>query len=510
MTTPRRVLLTNITLNGRSGTESVTRDLALALLRNGEQPFVYSPHIGQIAEEIRDFGVPVTDDIAKVALEPDVVHAHHLPTCATALARFPFTPAIFVCHDFRFWHDLPPKLPSLRRYAAVSEGFLTRLTVGAGVDPRLCRVILNGTDMDRFRRGPELPTRPRRALAFAKNPEHLDAVRQVCAERGLELEIVGHFGQRVEERPQDLIPTYDVVFTSALTAIEAMACGRAVVACDGRGLAGMVDTERYDRWRPENFGLRTFDQPLTVGNLHRELDRYDPAAAEAVTVRIREEAGLGPWARSYAELYSEAQSDALARPTSLAETSFALASHLQTWSPGYQREWPWMLEREQLIHDLRQAELGSRPIDLGTPVFAGDADRVRLEGFHDVEEWGVWSSSAFCSVGVVLPDGARPQSVELTFNTCGDEPFRIEVFANGLPVGLTVDANRLGGPWRLALPDLRNGGLLWLSFRTSEPRAPSEISDSLDTRRLGLGLSRLVFLSGDAGSAAATVAETGA
>ena len=62
-----RVLLTNITLASRSGTEVNVRDLALGLLRRGHRPVVYSPELGEIAAEIRAATVAVVDDLAAIA-----------------------------------------------------------------------------------------------------------------------------------------------------------------------------------------------------------------------------------------------------------------------------------------------------------------------------------------------------------------------------------------------------------------------------------------------------------
>src|SRR5437870_4081723 len=47
-----RVLITNITLATRTGTETYVRDLALGLARRGHHPVVYSTDLGDIAREI--------------------------------------------------------------------------------------------------------------------------------------------------------------------------------------------------------------------------------------------------------------------------------------------------------------------------------------------------------------------------------------------------------------------------------------------------------------------------
>ena len=46
-----RVLLTNLRLDSRTGTEIVTRNLAEALMAAGHRPVVYPPRLGAVAEE---------------------------------------------------------------------------------------------------------------------------------------------------------------------------------------------------------------------------------------------------------------------------------------------------------------------------------------------------------------------------------------------------------------------------------------------------------------------------
>ncbi len=54
-----RILIVNVTLASRTGTETALRDLALGLKTAGHELAVYSPELGQIADEIRSSGIPV-------------------------------------------------------------------------------------------------------------------------------------------------------------------------------------------------------------------------------------------------------------------------------------------------------------------------------------------------------------------------------------------------------------------------------------------------------------------
>src|SRR5262245_54815484 len=96
----RTVLITNIWLVNPAGSETVTRDLALGLLRRGHRPIVYSPALGTAADELTTRGVSTIDDLSDLGEAPDIIHAHHSIPCGEALIRFPHVPAIYVCHAF--------------------------------------------------------------------------------------------------------------------------------------------------------------------------------------------------------------------------------------------------------------------------------------------------------------------------------------------------------------------------------------------------------------------------
>jgi hypothetical protein len=84
-----------------------------------------------------------------------------------------------------------------------------------------------------------------------------------------------------------------------------MATGCAVIACDDRGLAGMVTTDRLPGWRPLNFGLRSLRRPVTVDNLLAEIDQYNAADATTVSDWIRENANLDQWLSELVSIYQE-------------------------------------------------------------------------------------------------------------------------------------------------------------------------------------------------------------
>ena len=161
----RRVLITNCWLRARAGTELYVRDLSLALLGRGYEPTVFSPLLGEVADEIRAAGVLVTDDLTTLTDEPDVLHCHHQYESIAALSRFPDRPGLFVKHGAEAWQDETPVHPRLRRYVAVDQPCLDRI-LAAGVPAERTTIIPNGVDTARFLPRDPLPPRPRRAAGL--------------------------------------------------------------------------------------------------------------------------------------------------------------------------------------------------------------------------------------------------------------------------------------------------------------------------------------------------------
>lgn len=498
------VLITNMALSGRSGTEIQTRNIALELLRQGHKPLVYTPVPGPIAMELRDASIPVVTDLNNIAQPIDIIHGHHLPMTIIAAARFPDSPGIFVCHDFTAWHDSPPLLPSIRRYLAVDEAVYDRLTLESGIHQDKVRILLNAPDINRFVPGASLPSQPKRALAFAKNQGHIPAITAACAQRGIHLDVIGQTVGRIVDAPERLVRDYDLVFTSALSAMEAMACGRAVVVCDGRGLAGMCDVPRFAAWRRLNFGLRTLRQPLTPETIGAEIDRYDARQVAEVTTLLRAEGGLAAYVEQLTCLYEEVLDAHRLAPHSLHDLSRAIATQLQDAHPNSEAL-PWLRERELLLERIDELLYGAPCAPLDTPLAFGRGESRRwwqkIRGFSIPEDWGTWTDGnmaiALFRVGKrcelraefivhpFVPDRNRKISVAVTVN------------------GLLLDTWRFRGPdtieprtchLRIPREVVGEDGAIWLAFAIQNARSPRQLGLSEDSRSLGLGL-RAVTLS---------------
>jgi hypothetical protein len=326
-----RVLLTNTSLGDPTGSESYLRDLAVGLLRRGHAPAVYSPKLGAVAGELRRATVPVTADLGALDA-PDLVHGNQGPELMAALLRFPGCPGVAHCHSWFGFISEPPAFPRIMRYAAVDDTCLDRLRIEHGIGPERTAVLRNAVDLERFAPRSPLPPQPRRALVFsnyAGEDNWLPTIREACARTGIELDVMGLLAGSEALHPEHTLPRYDLVFAKARCALEAMAVGAAVILCDTLGFGGLVRRAEVERLRLVNFGVRALSHEVTLEAVLREIGRYDPEDAAAVSAHVRAECSLDGLLDDVEEVYAQVLEEhaAGAAPDPAAET-LAAASYI--------------------------------------------------------------------------------------------------------------------------------------------------------------------------------------
>lgn len=349
-----RVLITNITLAGRSGTETYVRDLAVRLLRRGHTPIVYTTDQGLLAGEIRFAGAPVVTDLDSLASPPDVIHGHHHPETMTALLRFPGVPGLFVCHDRTAWYDMPPRFPRLLRYVAVDDNCRDRLLYEHAIPEERVEVLLNFVDLERFQPRAPLPTRPARAAVFsnyARETSSLLAVRGACERSGVALDVIGDGVGNRSDRPEEMLGAYDLVFAKARCALEAMAVGVAVVLYDREQLGPLVTADAFHDLRRLNFGRRTLQWPVRADAVAREIDRFDAQDAAEVSGLVRSLCDLDPVVDRFVEIYRAIiaeQAGATIDPTAELVAAAAYQRHLAPFPE---------IRKAQVIHAQSMADV---------------------------------------------------------------------------------------------------------------------------------------------------------
>src|SRR4051794_35744192 len=322
----------------------------MRLLARGHSPVAFSPRLGKVAAALREATIPVVDDLGAIGEPPDLIHGQHHMAAMTALLHFPGVPAVYVCHGWQPWEEIPPRFPRILRYVAVDYTTRERLVSEQGIPPERVEVVLNFVDLDRFRPRSPLPPKPRRALVLSNQASErtfLPAVREACERSGIALDVAGVASGDPAERPEELLPGYDLVFAKGRAALEGMAVGAAVVLCDQAGAGPLVTTGELDRLRPLNFGIRTLRNPVTADYLASQIERYDPADAAEVSRRLRALAGIEAAVDRMTALYEEVLAEHRRQGNPPAqEESRAAAAYLRWLSP-YLDERSWLLQREE-------------------------------------------------------------------------------------------------------------------------------------------------------------------
>lgn len=288
-----KILITNIRLALRTGTEIVVRDLARRLSERQHEVAIYAPTIGPLAEELKDLRICVVDDLLKLRFTPDIIHGHHAPNTGEAIIAFPNTPAIWICHSASAWFDAPPRFSQILRIFAVDEACKARLVKSDGVSADDIEILHNAVDLRRIRPRPfPLPSKPLRALSLVKHSGPEVIIAEACRRTGVQFEAYGHGVGKPIDNVEQRCAEADIVFTTARTALEAMASGAAVVLMDGRGFGGLVTTHNYDLGRSFNFGVGMLVQQPTLTALTDAVGAYSAEDAESVSRRVRQDADL--------------------------------------------------------------------------------------------------------------------------------------------------------------------------------------------------------------------------
>lgn len=353
-----KVLITQVWLEARGGTESVVRDIAIGLLRRGHQPIVYSPSVGEVGAEIRKKGIPVVDDLRSIGEQPDVIHGHHFIPTAEAVITFPGVPAINVCHAWEFWVERPVKFPQVQKYVAVSGAVRDRLVHEEGISPQRVVTLPNAVDLERIplRKSP-LARRPLRAACFATTKAHVPVIEAICRRNGIQFSAIGKSGDRPSSNIEEELINYDIVFATGRSALEAACCGCAVVVCDDRGCAGMLKMSNLNEYRNMNFALRLLANPLSASRLQAALDDYDAEDAAAVSQTLRERDNLDAYLDRLTGIYETAMA-ADRNDFQGASYNACLLEFLHSALPRRSSDgrWPWLAEREFLIGEVKRLD----------------------------------------------------------------------------------------------------------------------------------------------------------
>ena len=285
-----RILITNHRLALRTGTELFAGELAHSLRKRGHEIALFSPQCGELAEELRGDGLTVSDDLAGLELQPDIIHGQHHLATMSALAALPGCPAIYLCHGYAPWEEWPPLHPRIACYAAVSGKFRKWFEKEHGIAPELFELVLGGIDLERFQEVRETPRELSSAIVFDNNMARgrdFQIIAEACSARGISVGGVGRgFGRVVDDPAKALLET-DLVFASGRSAMEAIACGCAVILLRDGESGCLVTADSLEHQRDRNFALGSSGVAVDAASLGAEIDRYSAPDTTETTRRLR-------------------------------------------------------------------------------------------------------------------------------------------------------------------------------------------------------------------------------
>lgn len=331
-----KVLITNTRLDRRGGSEVIVHNLARHLQERGHTVMAYTGHPNEVRRLLDLDSVPVVNNIRNLNFTPDIIHGqHHLDTMS-AVAALPESPALFHSHG-GVWKDVLPFHPRIYKYIAISRFMAERHQIESNLSPSQIEILLNGIDVSNFQTVRELPSHPKKALLYNRifHPEHAltQTIRNACARHNIELDIIGLAAGNKIDHPEEVLPTYDVVFASGLSAMDAIACGCAVISLGRTSCGNLVTPVNFDHYREANFLTPANASPATTERVSAEIDRFSPTASQAVTRRLRQEADFNLVADRLIKIYESIIAQHETTHPDFQKESIAFSSYLRTITP---------------------------------------------------------------------------------------------------------------------------------------------------------------------------------
>jgi hypothetical protein len=237
------------------GTESYLLTVAEQFERLGHEVTIYAPEVGAGEAVARERDLEVVSESGSIPADLDAALVQDGAVSAEVAARCPGVPQLFVVHSTMFALQDPPQLDGAvgvvvvlnDRVAARLRNFATPVEVVRMRQP---------IDTNRFVPREALPEVPRRALLLSNYslPDRLETIESACSAAGVELHRLGvAAGSATDVRPA--LAEADIVMGYGRSALEGMACGRAVYVYDMHGGDGWMTAESYAQIETDGLGF---------------------------------------------------------------------------------------------------------------------------------------------------------------------------------------------------------------------------------------------------------------
>jgi hypothetical protein len=255
----------------------------------------------------------------------------------------PDVPAIYHCCQSR-QITAPPRHPRIYRYLVTSDAEAERVAKVTEVSPAAIDVMHSSLDTARFSRVRQPANVPSNALVYnvrlGRESGLLNEIRAAVEALGLEFEVIGRYLGREVDDPENRLPQYDVVFAAGRFALEALACGCAVVVLNETGCGEMVCETNFERLRLGDFAVPT-GPTSSADNIRKEVERYSPSSVAAVTQLVRRVTNYTGYLtnieKAYLaaiELHNQSQTDLVAENRAVSDYLYNLAPKIKEMEQG--------------------------------------------------------------------------------------------------------------------------------------------------------------------------------
>jgi hypothetical protein len=287
-----KVLMTQRALVDWAGTEMLTIEVANELAKRGHEVSVYSPHVGFPASAMIPSGVWVRSRLSDLPWAPDVIHGHHHLQAMAVLGHFVDSPAIYCSHGIIPWPELVPVHGRIYKYIVMCASMAPGLETSEGIPRDRILVIPNFVNTRRFSEVRKAPAQPTKAVLFGGSgfsPFELLMLERACSSQGISLERIGYAYGNPRERPEAFLPDFDLVFAIGRCALEALACGCAVIPIVPGQAGALVSLANFDDYAFSNLSPRylTSGRRISEEWLAAELASYSPELVTEVTSHVR-------------------------------------------------------------------------------------------------------------------------------------------------------------------------------------------------------------------------------
>jgi hypothetical protein len=359
-----KILVTNSSLNWWGGSQTFLRNLSIALQEKGHEVVAFSS-LARVNEPVLDAdSIRSVTDLEGIDFVPDIIHAQSHMDALTAMTAFPEASVINHIHG-AVWKESPLVHPRIGRYLAITPTLKERLSIEFSIPQSKIHVVLNGIDTRRFEQVNEPPRHLKRTLVFSRYhaPDSPvgRAIVDACDRLGITLDFIGMGVRRLIKNPETVLPNYDLVFASGISAMDAAACGCAVIILGQTNCGPLLDETNYERFRLANFNIPMISGATTSAIVESELRQYSPTVTARITHRLRTETDMKIMVETILRHYEEVIESDRQRVMDRDAESAAVSAYLQWIAPAVRiledferRPRPLPLSMDEVLADLQR------------------------------------------------------------------------------------------------------------------------------------------------------------